>query len=392
MPDRATNIFPVGTFPYAAGYGSGRRMTSLRIIWDAARSTLTVSGSLGVHQVAEAMATLRALPLPEGGIGTIDLSQLQTLDTAGALLLTQWAGEQTRILPANEAQQQTLTMTADLHVMPPAMPQRGAFLPAQIAALGKWAVYIGEEARALFTFTGKSVTLMTRALLQPRRLRLPEIAHHIDQIGIRAMPIIGLISFLIAVVLAYQSVAQLRPYGGEQFTVDLIALSILREMGVLLTAIMVAGRSGSAFTAEIGVMKAREEVDALKVMGFDPFDMLVIPRLVAICLALPLLTFFADMMGLLGGFIISHVLIDISYTHYLERVHYAIDGYDLMVGIVKAPVFAFFIGIVGCMHGLRVSGSAESIGRETTAAVVKSIFLVLVLDACFSIFFQKVGL
>jgi phospholipid/cholesterol/gamma-HCH transport system permease protein len=184
----------------------------------------------------------------------------------------------------------------------------------------------------------------------------------------------------------------LRPYGGEDLTVDLVAVSVLREMGVLITAIMVAGRSGSAFTAEIGVMRSREEIDALNVMGLDPMVLLVVPRVLGLVIALPLLTFFADLMGLAGGAVVGNVLLGISPLQYPELARRAIDGSDLFVGLFKAPVFAFVIAVVSCMHGLRVRGSAESVGRETTRAVVKAIFLVIVLDALFSILFERLGL
>jgi phospholipid/cholesterol/gamma-HCH transport system permease protein len=197
---------------------------------------------------------------------------------------------------------------------------------------------------------------------------------------------------MIAIVIGYQGVAQLRPYGGEDFTINLVAVSVLREMGVLITAIMVAGRSGAAFTAEIGVMQTREEVDALKVMGIEPMQVLVVPRVIALVITLPLLALFADIMGLIGGAAISEFLLGVSPAQYLARLPHIVDGSDLFVGLFKAPVFAFFIAAVGCMHGLRVSGSAESVGRETTRAVVKSIFLVLVLDAVFSILFELLGL
>jgi phospholipid/cholesterol/gamma-HCH transport system permease protein len=167
---------------------------------------------------------------------------------------------------------------------------------------------------------------------------------------------------------------------------------MLREMGVLITAIMVAGRSGSAFTAEIGVMRAREEVDALEVMGMDPMELLVVPRVIALVLTLPLLTFFSDLCGLAGGAMIAQAQLHVSPLQYIDRLRTVIDGSDLFVGLVKAPVFAFLIASIGCMHGLRVRGSAESVGRETTRAVVKSIFLVIVLDALFSILFEKAGL
>lgn len=196
---------------------------------------------------------------------------------------------------------------------------------------------------------------------------------------------------MIAIVLGYQGVAQLRPFGGEDYTINLVAVSVLREMAVLITAIMVAGRSGSAFTAEIGVMKTREEVDALQVMGIEPMQVLVVPRVIALVITLPLLTFFADIMGLVGGAAISQFLLGISPTQYLARLPQVVVASDLYVGLFKAPVFAFFIAIIGCMHGLRASGSAESVGRETTRAVVKSIFMVLVLDALFSILFERLG-
>ena len=229
------------------------------------------------------------------------------------------------------------------------------------------------------------------ALFHPGSLRPASISRHVAETGIHALPIIGLMAIMIAIVLGYQGVAQLRPFGGEDYTINLVAVSVLREMAVLITAIMVAGRSGSAFTAEIGVMKTREEVDALEVMGIEPMQVLVVPRVIALVITLPLLTFFADIMGLVGGAAISQVLLDVSPTQYFARLPHVVDGSDLFVGLFKAPIFAFFIAVTGCMHGLRVSGSAESVGRETTRAVVKSIFMVIVLDAFFSILFERLG-
>lgn len=194
---------------------------------------------------------------------------------------------------------------------------------------------------------------------------------------------------MIAIVIGYQGVAQLRKYGGEDLTINLVAVSVLREMGVLITSIMVAGRSGSAYTAEIGVMKTRDEVDALTVMGLEPMQMLVVPRVIALVLTLPVLTFFADILGLIGGAAISQVLLHMAPSQYLSRLPQVVSLSDFMVGLFKAPVFAFCIAAIACMHGLRVSGSAESVGRETTRSVVKSIFLVLVLDALFSILFER---
>jgi phospholipid/cholesterol/gamma-HCH transport system permease protein len=223
-------------------------------------------------------------------------------------------------------------------------------------------------------------------------LRLASITRQIAETGINAVPIIGLMAVMISVVIAYQGVAQLRPYGAEDLTIDLVAVSVLREMGVLITAIMVAGRSGSAFTAEIGVMKARDEIDALKIMGMEPLEMLVVPRVIGLVITLPLLTFFSDVMGLFGGALTTQSLLHVSPLQYLDRVHKAVATSDLFVGLIKAPIFAFFIAVIGCMHGLRVKGSAESVGHETTHAVVKAIFLVIILDALFSILFEELGL
>ena len=261
-----------------------------------------------------------------------------------------------------------------------------------IIRLGKGTHDLRHETLDIITFVGRAASWTGNALIHPQYLRPASISRHIAETGIYALPIIGLMAVMIAIVIGYQGVAQLRPYGGEDFTINLVAVSVLREMGVLITAIMVAGRSGAAFTAEIGVMQTREEVDALKVMGIEPMQVLVVPRIIALMITLPLLTFFADMMGLIGGAAISQFLLDVSPLQYLARVRQAVDGSDLFVGLFKAPIFAFFIAIVGCMHGLRVSGSAESVGRETTRAVVKSIFLVLVLDALFSILFEKLGI
>ena len=260
-----------------------------------------------------------------------------------------------------------------------------------VIQIGKGAHDARHDALDIITFVGRAASWTVNALIHPDCLRPASISRHIAETGIHALPIIGLMAVMIAVVIGYQGVAQLRPYGGEDFTINLVAVSVLREMGVLITAIMVAGRSGSAFTAEIGVMKTREEVDALKVMGIEPMQVLVVPRVIALVITLPLLTFFADIMGLIGGAAISQSLLDVSPTQYLTRLPHVVDGSDLFVGLFKAPIFAFFIAVIGCMHGLRVSGSAESVGRETTRAVVKAIFLVIVLDAFFSILFEKLG-
>src|SRR5438552_1129028 len=250
----------------------------------------------------------------------------------------------------------------------------------------------GHDTLDIIPFLGRTASFLGYALTHRHALRLPSISRQIRETGINALPIVGLMAVMISVVIGYQGVAQLRPYGGEDFTINLVAVSVLREMGVLITAIMVAGRSGSAFAAEIGVMKTREEIDALNVMGMEPMELLVVPRLIGLVITRPLLTVFSDIMGLLGDAAISQTLLHVSPLQYLTRVHQAVDGSDLFVGLIKAPIFGFLIGVIGCMHGLRVRSSAESVGQETTRAVVKSIFLVIVLDALFSIVFEELGI
>ncbi|MES2985263.1 MAG: ABC transporter permease [Pseudomonadota bacterium] len=327
-------------------------------------------------------------------IHTIDLSGMTKLDTAGAMLLHQWVQKNIALENLQSPYRELYELFESAQPTAKQKPARSRFsMAAPIIRTGKGTLNALRTARELIVFLGQATVSLVKTFARPRRLRFGEVTHHIEQIGINAMPIIALIAFLISIVLAYQSAEQLRPLGAQRFTINLITISVLREMGVLLTAIMVAGRSGSAFTAEIGVMKIREEVDALKAIGIDPFELLVIPRVIAIVIALPLLAFLANMMGLLGGALLSKLLIGIDFGQYVDQVQIiAANGNALFVGMVKAPVFAFFIGLVACMHGMKVAGSAESVGIETTASVVHSIFLVLVIDALFSIFFQQVGI
>lgn len=352
---------------------------------------LALEGVLDIRTVAEARSTL-GQRLKEHKSRTLDLGKLEGLDTPGALFLCGLRDQQVELAGVRAEHKSLLDLIGGLDAKPLPRPKTIPRWRELIIELGKGADGAWRDTLDIVNFVGWSASATVRALIRPRYLRLASISRQVNDTGINALPIVGLLAIMIAIVIAYQGVVQLRPYGGEDLTINLVAVSVLREMGVLITAIMVAGRSGSAFTAEIGVMKARAEIDALEVMGIDPMEMLVVPRLIGLVITLPLLTFFADVMGLLGGAAISHVLLNVSPLQYLDRVHLAVDTSDLFVGLVKAPVFAFIIAIIGCMHGLRVSGSAESVGRETTRAVVKSIFLVIVLDALFSILFERLGL
>jgi len=348
---------------------------------------LALKGALDIRTLAEAKKSLK-----QQKPRALDLGNLSDLDTPGALFLCGLRDEGVELTGIRAEHKALLDLICGLELKPLPKSEPVPRWRQLIIQLGKGADEAWHDTLDVITFVGRAANVTGHALMHPRYLRLASISRHIAETGIYALPIVGLMAVMISVVIGYQGVAQLRTYGGEDFTVNLVAVSVLREMGVLITAIMVAGRSGSAFTAEIGVMKAREEIDALNVMGIEPMDVLVVPRLIGLIITLPLLTFFSDIMGLLGGAIISQVLLHLSPLQYLQRVHQAVDGSDLFVGLFKAPIFAFFIGVIGCMHGLRVRGSAESVGQETTRAVVKAIFLVIVVDALFSILFERLGI
>ena len=351
---------------------------------------LALAGVLDIRTLSEVERAL-AQHGRERKSPSIDLANLSALDTPGALFLCGLRKRGIELTRVRSEHKALLDLICGLDLKPPPRQPRIARWREVIIGIGKGSDEALRDTYDILSFLGRIANSTLAALLRPRSLQLGSISRQVCETGIDALPIVGLMAVMISVVIAYQSVSQLRAYGAENLTINLVAISMLREMGVLITAIMVAGRSGSAFTAEIGVMKAREEVDALRAMGLDPMRLLVVPRLIGLLITLPLLTFFADAMGLLGGAMATQALLHVSPAQFLDHVRHAVDTKDLMVGLVKAPVFAIVIAIIGCMHGLRVRGSAESVGHETTRAVVKAIFLVIVLDALFSIVFEKVG-
>jgi phospholipid/cholesterol/gamma-HCH transport system permease protein len=241
-------------------------------------------------------------------------------------------------------------------------------------------------------FFGAVCIAVARLARRPSRLRFTALVAHMEQTGVDAMPIVGLLAFLIGVVSAYQGVDQLRRFGVEIYTVNLVGIGVLRELGVLLTAIILAGRSGSAFTAQIGTMQVNEEVDAMRTIGLDPVEVLVLPRLFAMLITLPLLAFFANMMGLLGGAVMAYFALDIQFPAFLRQLRTALPASTFWLGLLKAPVFAGVVALTGCFEGMRVTGSAESVGRNTTVSVVESIFLIILFDAAFSIIFSLLGI
>lgn len=332
--------------------------------------------------------------------GMVDASGVSRLDTTGAMLLTRLlaqiaATETTRItelvsgLPGvyQGLFERIAAFGVNERHEPPMLPT----LVRIVSHAGESTIDAAETAGRFIAFLGKTIVVGLQMLFNPRRWRFPSLVHHMEQVGFNALPIVGLISFLIGIVLAYQGALQLRTFGAEVFVVDLIAVSILRELGILLTAIVVAGRTASAFTAQIGSMRVNEEIDALSTMGISAFDVLVVPRVLALVLCLPLLAFFSDIMGLVGGALMAWTTLGISPQVFILRLHDAIWESTFWVGIVKAPVFGLIIGLIGCFEGLEVESNAQSVGAHTTRAVVESIFLIIVLDALFSIVFGILG-
>jgi phospholipid/cholesterol/gamma-HCH transport system permease protein len=324
----------------------------------------------------------------------VDCSKLEALDTVGAWLMLRLKaalGRGAEVSLDNLAARFEPLLAQAEKYHPQEQPLRlpGVGPVAALAALGAWAVEHASDVREGLGFVGEVAVAALRTLRDPRRLRPMAYLSHVQRTGPAAMPIIGLLSFLIGVVFAYQGAAQLRQFGAEIYTVNLLGIAFLRELGVLLSAIIVAGRSGSAFTAEIGTMQVNEEIDAMTTIGLDPIEVLVLPRLGALVTTLPLMTFFANGMGLLGGALICYLSLGIPLPLFLTQLNQAITGWTFWLGILKAPFFAAVIALVGCREGLRVSRSAESVGRMTTLSVVESIFLVIVIDAAFSVIFAE---
>jgi phospholipid/cholesterol/gamma-HCH transport system permease protein len=249
---------------------------------------------------------------------------------------------------------------------------------------------VGKDLVGGVSFLGGFIAALGRVIINPSRFRKAAFVKQLEAFGFRSVPIIALISFLVGGIIAQQSVFQLRTFGTAAFVADLLGILVLRELGVLLTAIMIAGRSGSAITAEIGSMKMREEIDALRTMGLDPMEVLIVPRILALVVAMPILTFIASMSGLLGGGLVAWVYGDVSPDVFLSRLQNAVKMNTFMVGMIKAPVMALVIGLIAAIEGAAVKGSAESLGQQTTASVVKAIFMVILVDGLFAMFFAAI--
>ncbi len=261
-----------------------------------------------------------------------------------------------------------------------------------LARLGMGAAAMFEQSVALLAFIGECAAAFAGWLAHPARIRWRPILFNIRSAGFDALPIVGLLAFLLGIVVAYQGADQLRQYGANIFVADLVSLSMLREFAPLITAIIIAGRSGSAYAAQIGAMSVSEEIDAMRTLGIAPLDMLVLPKIIALLIVLPLLTVFADVLGVFGGMIMARAQLDVGFPEFLDRFTKAVSVTAYLIGICKAPVFAGIIAVVGCFQGFRAKGGADSVGRQTTRSVVQAIFLVIVADALFSIAFSALDL
>jgi phospholipid/cholesterol/gamma-HCH transport system permease protein len=358
---------------------------------------MRLTGDWTIDNVARIDSGIAALSKTHTGPAVIDFSPIGRMDTTGAWMVEKMrrrlaiSSDAIEIRGIQPHHRLLVDRLNGLTGEPAPEPTRYGALSLVAERTGRATIDAWREAIDLLNFLGLATVTAARTAVSPRRFRMTAFVYHLEQVGLNALPIVGLLSFLIGVVLAYQGADQLRQFGAEIFTVNLLGISILREMGILLTAIIVAGRSGSAFAAQIGTMQVNEEIDAMRTIGLDPMEVLVLPRTLALLVAMPLLAVYADLMDLAGGALMVVVSLDITFTQFTERLRDVVPIWAFWVGIIKAPFFGVMIALVGCREGLKVRGSADSVGRQTTRAVVVSIFLVIIIDAVFSIFFSAVG-
>ena len=326
----------------------------------------------------------------------IDMARVQRLDTFGAWLLERLlraiaaAGGEARVTGLAEPYRALVARAGEVNREAPATPRR-MMLAASLETVGRNVVQVGGDIVALVAMIGALAAAISRAIVHPRSFRFTSMVNQIDRVGWRAVPIVLLITFLIGAILAQQGLFHFSRFGAQIYVVDMIGILVLREVGVLMVAVMVAGRSGSAYTAELGSMKMREEIDALRTMGFDPVDVLVLPRVLALVVAMPCLAFLGSMAALYGGGLMCWAYGGMGPDVYITRMRDAISLGDFAIGMIKAPFMGLIIGVIAGVQGLSVKGSTESLGRKTTESVVKSIFLVILLDGVLAMFFAAIG-
>jgi len=356
---------------------------------DQGAGALRFSGSLTLARIGDLPERLRSY---EGEAKTLDLSGIEHIDTVGAWVVHRFADQHdARIegLDGNSAHLLEQVAKAD---QPVAMhPDYDSAFKRVLGEIGAAVTEAGRTLYGLLGFLGATVIAFGTVIRHPSRFRFNATVHRFEVVGVSALGIIGLMSFLIGIVIAQQGAVQLRQFGAEAFTINLVGRITLRELGVLMTAIMVAGRSGSAFAAQLGTMKLTEEIDAMRTIGVSPMEALVLPRTLATVILMPLLGFYSSLVAIIGGGLLCWASLGIPPITFIERIREVVPITDLYVGLVKAPVFGAIIGIAGCFQGMQVESDAEQVGLRTTAAVVQAIFLVIVLDAFFAVFFTWIG-
>jgi phospholipid/cholesterol/gamma-HCH transport system permease protein len=360
---------------------------------------LVAEGDWTTRDAATLDAQLRAIDLGDATEAEIDGSGVARIDSAGTWLLVrtkrEWETLGKRVGPiALPPIYNSLLHTVEHeHTAPPVTIHNRHTLEAFVERIGRATFHGAYQGSGILSYVGRVTLEGLEAIYHPRgNLRVAALFHQIEETGINALPIVGLLAFLIGIVLAYQGADQLKRFGAEIFTINLLGVGLLREIAGLITAIIIAGRSGSAFTAQIGTMRVNEEIDAMQTIGINTVDALVLPRILGLAIALPFLTFYADIMGMIGGAVMCYFDLHITLPVFMRQLQDAISVNTFLVGIIKAPVFALIIGLVGCYEGLQVERNAASVGRLTTRSVVESVFLVIVLDAAFSIIFSIVGI
>jgi phospholipid/cholesterol/gamma-HCH transport system permease protein len=360
---------------------------------------LSVGGAWTVQESARLDSELAQLNFDTAGPTVIDGSQIERLDSAGAWLLLRTkraleaAGKAVSRIELPERYTALLEDLDQTHTAPPIKSHPPRDFRHRLERIGRGTAHAARQGYRMLGYLGRITVETIEMIASPRsNFKFAAIVHQVEETGISALPIVGLLAFLIGVVLAYQGADQLKRFGAEVFTINLLGVGILREIGGLITAIIVAGRSGSAFTAQIGTMRVNEEIDAMQTIGINTVDALVLPRVIGLVITLPLLTFFADMMGMIGGAVMCYFDLGITIPVYIRQLNDAINVNTLLVGLIKAPVFAFVISLVGCYEGFQVERNAASVGLLTTRSVVEGIFLVIVLDAAFSIMFSVLGI
>ncbi|MCB2048316.1 MAG: ABC transporter permease [Novosphingobium sp.] len=356
---------------------------------DGAGDTLALCGSLRVHAIGELDHRLEAA---EPSFSRLDISQVNDIDTSGAWLVMRLAEQNNaEITGASEQAARLMQALADIREAETEPPEPDSLLHRTFIELGQIVYGWGTGSVAILSFLGALILTIGGLIRHPGRFRGKALVHQMQLVGINALFIIGLMSFLVGIVIAQQGAVQLRQFGAEIYTVNLTGRLAFRELGVLMTAIMVAGRSGSAFAAQIGTMKLTEEVDAMRTIGVSPMEALVVPRVLAAMFMMVVLGFYASIMAIIGGAFISNFTLGIPFFNFLTRIQDVVPLHDLWVGLTKAPVFGLIVAVAGCHQGMEVRSNAEEVGQRTTQAVVTAIFAVIVLDAFFAIFFTEIG-